>query len=324
MKKNYNTLTSLIACSKISDIMPVCPFCEIKLGSWKELAKHFNDMANNRSDSKHVMWLNRNISINRMGIDELEYSLENFFTKPENLGLWIRKKFIEKFYGDKPHPFIIAMQNPTKGVLLGYVIEHQHFLKNWVKILSSIVFRTDKDDVMMYELDNIKVEFIGYESKPSHYELLIRMGESLGMSREKILSIPPLPATLSAINTWRKIAETKSWLETMAAMHSLELVADRSLVKYGAKLPYFNPSILVSDKYPQEVKDFLREGYEADISHAGEALDMIERYAEEMGLKEEVQVVVLKSFDAFSKYLLARLERGFEIEPNLIKEVFYR
>jgi pyrroloquinoline-quinone synthase len=71
------------------------------------------------------------------------------------------------------------MQNPTKGVLLGYVIEHQHFLKNWVKILSSIVFRIDKDDVMMYELDNIKVEFIGYESKPSHYELLIRMAKGV-------------------------------------------------------------------------------------------------------------------------------------------------
>ncbi|QGA53199.1 TenA family transcriptional regulator [Sulfolobus sp. E5-1-F] len=301
--------------------MPLCPSCEIRFTTWHDLANHMDFMANVKSDKSHVMWLNRNLSINRMEIDELASALEKFFLTPDSLSMWIRTRFIEKFYGDNPHPFIVAMQNPTKGVLLGYVIEHQHFLKNWVKVLSSIVFKTDKDDVLQYELENISVEFIGYNGRPAHYELLLRMGEALGMPREKILSTPPLPSTQSAIGTWRKIAESKTWLETMAAMHSLELVADRSLVKYGAKLHYFNPEILSSDEYPQAVKDFLREGYEADVSHAGEALEMVEKYAKEIEMKEKVQVVVLKSFDAFSKYLLARLERGFEIEPGLLKRV---
>lgn len=299
--------------------MPICPSCELEFHTWEDLAEHFNYMANVKSDPSHVMWLNRNISTKRMEVHELAEKLEEFFSISEGLGTWIRSKFIEKFYGNAPHPFIVAMQNPTRGVLLGYVIEHQHFLKNWVKVLSSIVFKTDKDDVLQYELENISVEFIGWNGRPSHYELLLRMGEALGMPREKILSIPPLPSTQSAIRTWRNIAEKRSWLETMASMHSLELVADRSLVKYGAKLPYFNPEILSSDQYPQAVKDFLREGYEADISHANEALKMVERYANEM--TEKIQVVVLKSFDAFSKYLLARLERGFEIEPSLIRRV---
>ncbi|BDB99384.1 TenA family transcriptional regulator [Saccharolobus caldissimus] len=303
-------------------VMPICPSCEIKLGTWKDLAIHMNEMANIKSDPSHVMWLNRNISINKMNVNDLAKSLEDFFSTPDGLAMWIRRKFIDKFYGNNPHPFIVAMQNPTRGVLLGYVIEHQHFLKNWVRILSSIIFKSDRDEVIKYELENIAVEFIGYNGRPSHYELLLRMGESLGMKREEILATPPLPGTQSAIKTWRKIAESKSWVETMAAMHSLELVADRSLIKYGAKLSYFNPLILDSDKFPQAVKDFLREGYEADIYHAGEALEMVEKYAEEFGIKESVQVTVLKSFDAFSKYLLSRLERAFEIEPNLIKEVF--
>lgn len=303
--------------------MPICPSCEIKFNSWKELAKHINEMANLKSDPSHVMWLNRNLTIKRMEVDELANALENFFSTQKGLAMWIREKFISKFYGDNPHPFILAMQKPTRGVLLGYVIEHQHFLKNWVKVLSAIVFKTDKDDVVKYELENIAVEFIGYNGRPSHYELLLRMGESLGMPREKILSMEPLPSTKSAINVWRKIAETKHWLEIMAAMHSLELVADRSLSKYGAKLPYFNPSILYSDEFPQAVKDFLREGYEADVSHAGNALEIIEKYSDDE-MKERIQVTVLKSFDAFSKYLLARLERGFEIEPSLIKEVLMK
>lgn len=132
----------------------------------------------------------------------------------------------------------------------------------------------------------------------------------------------PLPSTRNAINFWRRVAETRTWLETMLAMHSLELVADRSLRQYGAKVHYFNPEILSSDRYPQEVKDFLREGYEADVSHASEALKLGEKYAEELGLKEQAQIIVLRSFDAFSKYLLARLERGFEIEPELVKKVY--
>ncbi|AAK42812.1 TenA family transcriptional regulator [Saccharolobus solfataricus] len=301
--------------------MPLCPSCEMKFNSWEDLAKHMDLIANTNSDKSHVMWLNRNISMKRMEVNELANALERFFSTPNSLSMWIRTRFIERFYGDNPHPFIVAMQNPTKGVLLGYVIEHQHFLKNWVKVLSSIVFKTDKDDVLQYELENISVEFIGYNGRPAHYELLLRMGEALGMPREKILSTQPLPSTQSAIKTWRKIAESKTWLETMASMHSLELVADRSLVKYGAKLPYFNPEILSSDEYPQAVKDFLREGYEADVSHAGEALEMVEKYTEEMEMKEQVQITVLKSFDAFSKYLLARLERGFEIEPSLLKRV---
>ena len=304
--------------------MPICPICEIKFNTWEELASHINEMANLKSEHTHVMWLNRNLTINRLEVTELANALEEFFSTPDSLAMWIRDKFIKKFYGDNPHPFMVAMQRPTRGVLLGYVIEHQHFLRNWVKVLSSIVFRTDKDDVLRYELENIAVEFIGFNGKPSHYELLLRMGEALGMSREKILSTPPLPATRSAINTWRSIAETRHWLETMAAMHSLELAADRSLVKYGAKLTYFNPSILTSNEYPQEVKDFLREGYEADVGHAGEALEMIEKYSEEFNLKEQIQVTVLKSFDALSKYLMARLERAFEIEPDLIKQVIVR
>ncbi|QIW22781.1 TenA family transcriptional regulator [Sulfolobus sp. S-194] len=299
--------------------MPICPSCEVVFNSWYDVAEHIDLMANKKSDKSHVMWLNRNLSIKRLSKEELAKKLEDYFSTPDGLGMWIRKRFIEKFYGDNPHPFILAMQKPTKGVLLGYVIEHQHFLKNWVRVLSSIVFKTDKDEVIEYELENIAVEFIGFKGRPSHYELLLRMGESLGIPREKILNMQPLPDTQFAINTWRRIAEEKHWLITMACMHSLELIADRSLRNYGAKLHYFDPQILTSNEYPKAVKDFLREGYEADVSHAGEALHLVEKYAK--GMEEEIQVNVLRSFDAFSKYLFARLERGIELEPQLIRVI---
>ncbi|MEM0374611.1 MAG: C2H2 type zinc finger domain-containing protein [Sulfolobaceae archaeon] len=298
--------------------MPICPICEIKYNDWKDVAAHIFEFTR-KNDPSHIMWLNRNLELNETSIDELSNKLERFFKIEKGLSDWIRSKFIFKFYSEKPHPFILAMQKPTRAVLLGYVIEHQHFLRNWVRVLSLIIAKTDKDDVVRYEIENMAVEFLGWGDRPSHYELLLRMGESLGMRREEILSLSPLPSTLSAIRTWRKIAETKSWVETMAAMHSLELVADRSLRKYGAKMHYFDPSILESDEYPKAVKDFLREGYEADEYHAGEALELVEKYASELNLIEEVQVSAIKSFDAFSKYLLARLERAMLIDKNVTR-----
>ena len=35
----------------------------------------------------------------------------------------------------------------------------------------------------------------------------------------------PLKNTYDAIKRWREIAEKDQWIETMAAMHSLELIA---------------------------------------------------------------------------------------------------
>lgn len=293
--------------------MPLCPICETPYTSWDDVAEHMLRFAE-KSEGKHVMWLNHNISLEALTKEVLSQRLEEFFSLREGLPMWIRRRFIERFYGKEPHPFMVAMQNPTRSVLLGYVLEHQHFLRNWVRVLSTIVYRTDHDDVVRYELENMAVEFLGWGDRPSHYELLIRMGESLGLKREQILSTPPLPQTLSAIRVWRNIAETRGWIETMASMHSLELVADRTLREYGATIPYFSPRILESEEYPDAVKDFLREGYEADVSHAGEALELVKKYCDNA---ERVQVTVLRSFDAFAKYLLARLERGMMLDSEV-------
>ena len=109
-------------------------------------------------------------------------------------------RFIERFFGKRPHPFVLALQRPTRPVLLGYVLEHQHFLKQWVRSLSWVLAKTDSSEATREELDNITTEFYGHGSdQPSHYELLLRMGESLGLKREETLATPPLPATARAM-----------------------------------------------------------------------------------------------------------------------------
>lgn len=284
--------------------MPLCPVCDGEYESWDDLAQHISQLAS-KSDADHVMWLNRNLLSRQVGTSELAAGLRRLFSEPQDLGDWVRNQVIRKIYSG-PHPFIAAMQNPGREILLGYVLEHQHFLKNWVRVLSSVIYRTDRDDVIRYELENISTEYVG-GSGPSHYELLLRMGESLGMKREDIIATPPLPDTQRAISQWMKIASTMGWVETMAAMHSLEFIADRKVSSYGASVHYFNVEILKSSDYTNEVKEFLGEGYNADTYHADLAFDLVKKYAEN---KQRVQVAVIRSLDAVSVYLNARLQRA--------------
>jgi pyrroloquinoline-quinone synthase len=263
------------------------------------------------------MWLNRNITKKKIDVKILAQRFAQYFDTNGDLRGWMKKQFIAKFYGETPHPFVLALQHPSKATLLGYVIEHQHFLRQWTRSCAYIIAKTDKVDVTLYELDNINTEFGGFgPDKPSHYEYLLRMGESLGLLRSTILSTPPLPDTAAAIKIWNEIAEKGHWLEIMAAMHSLELIADRNLRSEGASISYFDPSILKGNEITDAAKAFLREGYEADVEHSEDALNLIEKYSAQLNMTENVQATFLRSIHEFDRYLMARLERGKQFESS--------
>ena len=297
--------------------MTQCPACLTSLGEgdYLALAEHLVDRAG-QSDPGHIRFLNQNLTRHRTEPSELVPRLRTLYaTDAGGLPSWIKKQFIAKFYGANPHPFVLALQHPSRATLLGYVIEHQHFLRQWVRSCAFIMARTDQPKVVLYELDNLNTEFGGFgPQRPSHYELLLRMGESLGFDRNRTLSIEPLPATQRAIVAWNEIAQREPWVSALAAMHGLELIANRDLVREGASLHYFDPEILGGSRITEASKQFLREGYEADVGHSGEALELIAVFATEPEAKESVQSVFLRSIDLFDDYLLARLERGRQFE----------
>ena len=299
--------------------MTKCPCCEARFNprDLQSLGEHFCQKAL-ESDAGHVMWLNRNVTKTKTDPSSLGKLLAKFFDLGEgNLQGWAKHQFIDKFYGPRPHPFVEALQHPSRGTLLGYVVEHQHFLKQWVRSCSFIMARTDATDVVLYELDNINTEFGGMgPSRPSHYELLLRMGESLGLERSKVLAMPPLSATKEAIRIWDDICQRDHWVEAMVSMHGLELIANRNLRKEGAKVHYFDPTILKSGTVTEATKAFLREGYEADAGHSEEALDLAAKYAGQLDIVEDVQATFMRSIDAFDRYLMARLERARQFESS--------
>ncbi len=294
--------------------MTKCPVCLIQINDTiARLSDHLYSMQL-RNDSDHIMWLNRYIGKSKIGQDELELKIEKFF-RTDSVKKWIVSRFIEKFYGDNVHRFILEMQRPSPTVLKGYASEHHHFLKQWVRSCAQIISNTEEEDVQMFEIENIISEWYGIPGKmPSHHELLLRMGESYGLTVDEIYSSEPLPQTKKAVETWDRICRESTYVEGMAAMHSLELIANRNIKSLGAKIGYFDPEILKDGSITKEAVAFLGEGYNADVSHSETALDLIEKYSAKLRNVQDCQAVFLKSIEMFDDYLNARLERGVLIE----------
>ncbi len=291
-----------------------CPACLLETeDSFEALSKHVYD-EQGESESEHITWINRYVVRKRVPFQDFVPLIRGVF-ETSDLKRWVLDAFVRKFYGESPHAFLLEMQRPRPRILLGYAFEHHHFLKQWVRSCASIISNTDIEEVQHYEIENIISEWQGVEGKyPSHHELLLRMGESYGASREEIYHSEPLGPTKHAVATWDRICREFSFLEGMSAMHTLELIANRNIKNYGAKIGYFDPIILKDGSVSQETVDFLREGYEADVSHSEVALDMIVKHASRLGLEQNVQAVVMKSMEEFDNYLNARLVRGDMVE----------
>lgn len=294
--------------------MTRCPVCLVQLNDTiARLSDHFYALQM-KNDADHIMWLNRYIGKKRVGQDELELKIEKFF-RTSSLKNWIISRFIDKFYGETPHRYVIEMQHPKPYLLRGYAVEHHHFLKQWVRSCAAIISNTDKEDVQRFEIENIISEWYGIPGKsPSHHELLLKMGESYGISREHIYSSKPLPQTSKAVEVWDNICRNFTFVEGMSAMHSLELIASRKIRTYGSTIGYFDPIILSDGTITEEASSFLSEGYNADIAHSETALDLIEKYSNELRNVQDCQAVFLKSIEVFDDYLNARIERGVMVE----------
>lgn len=289
-----------------------CPVCLESFESYDAMSSHFISQ-NRRSDPGHVMFLNRYITRDRIEQKELRERIEELFDMHRDFRGWIIKTFINRFFGNSPHPFILENQHPQPYLIRGYAMEHHHFLWQWVRSCSYIIGNSDNDDVVQYELENITSEWYGTHDTPSHHELLLRMGEAYGLSRTDILNSSPLPATESAMKFWSYACKNLSWQEGMSAMHSLELIANRKIMEYGGKYGYFDPSIMKSPDIRDEAKEFLKEGYLADVSHSERALIIVNRHSDEDVL-HNCQAVFLRSIEYFYDYLLARIERGHLLE----------
>lgn len=56
----------------------------------------------------------------------------------------------------------------------------------------------------------------------SHFDLMVRMGEALGLGSEEIANARPLPSTVVALHAWETLTKNRTWYEGLAAKAVLE------------------------------------------------------------------------------------------------------
>ena len=62
----------------------------------------------------------------------------------------------------------------------------------------------------------------------SHFEILVRMGMAVGLTRDEIVNAQPLPSTVVAMHAWETLPKNRTWYEGLAAKSVLERTNDRN------------------------------------------------------------------------------------------------
>lgn len=112
-----------------------------------------------------------------------------------------------------------------------------------------------------------------------HVDLLIRMGKALGLTREEIVTTPPLPTTIVALNTWENLTRNRSWLEGLAALQILERMNDPDTAERLGYPAQLNPRVWEGLHLSHEDSAFLWVHREADKAHAGGEAAYLFKYA---------------------------------------------
>ncbi|HEY2986568.1 MAG TPA: iron-containing redox enzyme family protein [Candidatus Binatia bacterium] len=97
----------------------------------------------------------------------------------------------------------------------------------WAYVSGNCPVLAIKQRVLEHEYDEIiRDQFSEY----GHLALIIKQGQSVGLTPEEIIDAEPLPATRATLYAWGWITKEKSWLEGLAAMTITEWCNDDRLL----------------------------------------------------------------------------------------------
>jgi pyrroloquinoline quinone (PQQ) biosynthesis protein C len=105
-----------------------------------------------------------------------------------------------------------------------FVRQFSNFTRQFPRWLAVVAGNCPLPDVRKFLARNIYEEEIGPAGQGSHYELLLKQGEAMGLTPTEIEETPPLSTTTLAINAIETICRNRSWLEGLAATTGLECI----------------------------------------------------------------------------------------------------
>ncbi|HTM11170.1 MAG TPA: iron-containing redox enzyme family protein [Verrucomicrobiae bacterium] len=105
-----------------------------------------------------------------------------------------------------------------------FVSQFSHFTRNFPCWLAAVASNCPVSEARKFLVANMYEEELGPDGQGSHYDLLLRQGEALGLTREQIERTSPLASTAVAIDALDSICRSRSWVEGLAATTGLECI----------------------------------------------------------------------------------------------------
>ena len=148
----------------------------------------------------------------------------------------------------------------------------------------------------------------------SHFELLVRMGRAVGLSREQVELAKPLPTTVVALHAWETLTKNRSWYEGLAAKAVLERTNDRNCGNFSA---------LEAERWMRQLKlsrddvEFWLLHDSVDQVHGGGSLGLLEKYLRTDVEKEAAIRAAEESMMAWKVYLDGIYDAGVGTSPTM-------
>jgi pyrroloquinoline-quinone synthase len=236
------------------------------------------------------------------------------------LGRRIEELVVDEYFRDPPR-FVATMATaPTPGVAKTFVLEWTKFSRLFPRWVGAVMSNCPEFDVLAYEVENLVSEVVrDPASRTNHYELLIRLGEALGMTREHIEAYRSCPEAERAFAYWWSMAREPDWVLGFAAVNGLEILGDRTLPRRHGLAP--NTGLEVDPwarlALPGDALEFFRVSSEADQGHGNASVELLARYTPEG--REEVVLGVLSDT---MRYIRAMMDGLWSVAERLDADEF--
>lgn len=194
---------------------------------------------------------------------------------------YIRSPELERY-------FSVKMTKPRAAVM---VTQQSLFVRHrrdcWSFVSGNCPHLAVKQNILKHEYEEIiRDEYSEY----GHLALIIRQGQSVGLTPEDIIHAEPLATTRATLYAWGWITKTKSWIEGLAALTITEWCNDdRLLADLGG-----GQSTRMAKRWMEDMgftwKDIpnLQAHSQADEKHSDMFLPFLSEFA--TGEKEELAI----------------------------------
>jgi pyrroloquinoline-quinone synthase len=230
---------------------------------------------------------------------------------------------VDGWFRDPPSLVAAMASRPTVGVTRAFVLQWTKFSRLFPRWVGAIISNCSEPAVISYEVENLMSEVVRDPAgDDNHYELLIRLGESVGLTRAEVEAYPVLPDASEAFRwLWSK-ARHPDWLVGFTAVNGLEILGDRNLpAKHGIAAgtgldpePYAR-----SLRLAEHSLEFFEVSDRADAGHGHETVEIIARHTPP-GREDEIVALLEESMGRLRTMMGAIWDLAAGIDADLTEK----